>query len=200
MRGPTKGTLRTWAVTTAIIAFLGVPAGLLWAEISPKVTYIVIRGQAVLADPEGQAPIATDGRFALIAVIAGLACGIAAYLAGGRDNDLPLLFGLAAGGLAASLLAWRLGHHIGLDGFQRAVRRAPDGRLVTGAAQLRATGIVVFWPVLSVLAYELLELVVRRLPPGDGRKRRGGEADEVGGRELDLQAAPAGGDVDGREP
>jgi len=194
------GTLRTWAVTTAIIAFLGVPAGLLWAEISPKVTYIVIRGQAVLADPEGQAPIATDGRFALIAVIAGLACGIAAYLAGGRDNDLPLLFGLAAGGLAASLLAWRLGHHIGLDGFQRAVRRAPDGRLVTGAAQLRATGIVVFWPVLSVLAYELLELVVRRLPPGDGRKRRGGEADEVGGRELDLQAAPAGGDVDGREP
>ncbi|WP_395106930.1 hypothetical protein [Actinomadura sp. SCN-SB] len=200
MRGPTKGTLRTWAVTTAIIALLGLPAGLLWAEISPKVTYIVIRGQAVLADPEGQAPIATDGRFALIAVIAGLACGIAAYLAGGRDNDLPLLFGLAAGGLAASLLAWRLGHHIGLDGFQRAVRRAPDGRLVTGAAQLRATGIVVFWPVLSVLAYELLELVVRRLPPGDGRKRRGGEADEVGGRELDLQAAPAGGDVDGREP
>ncbi|WP_285694137.1 hypothetical protein [Actinomadura sp. NBRC 104412] len=194
------GTLRTWAVTTAIIAFLGVPAGLLWAEISPKVTYIVIRGQAVLADPEGQAPIATDGRFALIAVAAGLACGIAAYLAGGRGNDLPLLFGLAAGGLAASLLAWRLGHHIGLDGFQRAVRRAPDGRLVTGAAQLRATGIVVFWPVLSVLAYELLELVVRRLPPGDGRKRRGGEADEVGGRELDLQAAPTGGDVDGREP
>jgi hypothetical protein len=191
--------LRTCAVTTAIIALLGIPAGLLWTEISPKVTYIVIQGQAVLAEPEGQGPIAVDGRFALIALVAGLACGAVASLAGGRGNDLPLLFGLAAGGLAASLLAWRLGHQIGLDGFQRAVRRAPDGRMLTGAAQLRATGIVVFWPAVSVAAYGLLELVVRRLPAADSGEGGAGEADQVGGGELDLQATPAGRDVDGRE-
>ncbi|MFF5257577.1 hypothetical protein ACFY4C_01425 [Actinomadura viridis] len=199
MRRPTVGALRTWAVTTLIIALLGIPAGLLWTEISPKVTYIVIRGQALLADPEGQAPIGTDGRFALIALVAGLCCGIAAYLAGGRGNDLPLIFGLAAGGLAASLIAWRLGHQLGLDAFQRAVRRAPDGRTVTGVAQLRATGLLVFWPVLAVAAYAVLELLVKRLPAGDPGGAGPGEPDEVGGGELDLQAAPAGRDIDRRE-
>ena len=199
MRRPTVRAIRTWAVTTLIIALLGAPAGLLWREISPEVTYIVVRGQALLAEPEGQGPIGVDGRFAVVAVVAGLLCGAAAYLFGGRGNDLPLLFGLAAGGLAASLVAWRLGHQIGLDGFQRAVRRAPDGRTLTGVVQLRATGILVFWPLLSVAVYGVLEAVVRRLPSGDVGERGAGEADQVGGGQLDLQTAPAGRDVDGRE-
>jgi hypothetical protein len=200
VRGPAKRAVRTWAVTTAIIALLGIPAGLLWTQISPKVTYIVIEGQAVLADPEGQGPITMDGRFALIAAIAGLACGSAAYLAGGRGNDLPLLLGLAAGGLAASLLAARLGEQIGLDAFQRAVRGAADGRVVTGTARLRATGIVVFWPLLAVGVYGLLEFLVRRLPPGDSGKRGAGEPDQVGRGHLDLQTTPSRGNIDAREP
>ncbi|GAA2407850.1 hypothetical protein GCM10010191_15390 [Actinomadura vinacea] len=189
----------TWAVTTLIIALLGLPAGLLWTEISPKVTYIVVQGQALLAEPEGQGPIGVDGRFALIAVVAGVLCGAAAYLAGGRGNDLPLVLGLAAGGLAASLLAWRLGHQIGLDAFQRAVRRAPDGRTVTGVAQLRATGILVFWPLLGVAVYGVLEALVKRLPAGDRGEAGIGQPDQIGGGQFDLQAAPAGRDVDGRE-
>ncbi|MEW2356613.1 hypothetical protein [Spirillospora sp. NPDC029432] len=199
MRRPTVRTLRTWAVTTLIIALLGVPAGLLWAEISPKVTYVVVQGRALLADPEGQGPIGVDGRFALIALVAGLACGAAAYLAGGRGNDIALLFGLAAGGLAAALVAWRLGQHIGLDAFQRAVRRAPDGRTLTGAAELRATGLLVLWPMVAVGLYAVLEGLVKRLPAGDSRGSGAGEPDEVGGGELDLQSAPAGRDVDGRK-
>ncbi|MFI0349623.1 hypothetical protein [Actinomadura sp. 9N407] len=192
-------TLRTWAVTTLIIALLGIPAGLLWAEISPKVTYIVVQGRALLAEPEGQGPIGVDGRYAVITAVAGLVCGVAAYLAGGRRNDLALLFALTVGGLAGSLLAWRLGHQIGLGGFQDAVRRAPDGRTVTGAAQLRATGLLFAWPLVAVAVYGALEAVLKRLPAGDSRDRGAGEADEVGGSELDLQSAPAGGDVDGRE-
>jgi hypothetical protein len=191
--------LRTWAATTLIIALLGIPAGLLWAEISPKVTFLVVEGRALLAEPEGQGPIAVDGRFAVIAAVAGLVCGVAAYLAGGRGNDLALLFGLAAGGLAASLLAWRLGQQIGLEAFQDAVRRAADGRTVTGAARLRATGLVVVWPLVGVAVYGSLEAMVKRLPAGDPRDGGSGEADEVGGSELDLQSAPAGRDVDGRE-
>ncbi|MFC5751152.1 hypothetical protein [Actinomadura rugatobispora] len=196
MRRPTVRAFRTWAVTTLIIALLGAPAGLLWTEISPKVTYIVVQGQALLAEPEGQGPIGVDGRFALVAVVAGVLCGVGGYLAGGRGNDLPLIFGLAAGGLAASLVAWRLGHQIGLDAFQRAVRRAPDGRTVTGVAQLRATGILVFWPLLAVAVYGVLEVLVKRLPSGDRGERGTGQADEVGGGQLDLQAAPTGRDVD----
>ncbi|MFC9974042.1 hypothetical protein ACFVH6_24395 [Spirillospora sp. NPDC127200] len=191
--------MRTWAVTSALIALLGPLAGLLWAAVAPSVAYLVVRGEALPADPEGQGPIGTDARYALICAVAGLLCGVLAYLRGGRGNDVALLLGLAAGGLAAALLAAYVGHRIGLPGFERAVAAAADGATVTGVAELRARGLVVAWPLLAVAAYGVLELLVKRLPAGDGGGRGAGEAEQVGGGELDLQAAPAGRDVDGVE-
>ncbi|GAA1895066.1 hypothetical protein [Actinomadura bangladeshensis] len=188
-----------WAATAAAVAVLGPPAGLLWAGTAPEVRYVVLRGEALLANPEGQGPIGVDARFALIGLVAGIACGAAAYLAGGRGNDVALLLGLAAGGCAAAVLAWKTGHMIGLGDYRDAVRSARDGDTVTGVADLRARGVLVFWPVAAVAAYGLLEVAVRRLPPGDRGGARAGEADEVGGDEFDLESAPTGGDVDGGE-
>ncbi|MFB4307701.1 hypothetical protein [Actinomadura sp. GTD37] len=205
MRRPTGRLFATrlWvtgAVAAAVAALLGPLAGLLWAWISPAVTYVIVQGEPLLAEPEGQGPIGVDARFALISLAAGVLCGAAAYLAGGRGNDVALLLGLAAGGCAAAVLAWRTGHMVGLGDFQDAVRHARDGTTVTGVADLRARGVLVFWPVSAVAAYGLLEVAVRRLPPGDRGDAGAGEADEVGGGELDLESAPTGGDVDGREP
>lgn len=205
MRRPTGRLFATrlWATGAAaavIAALLGPLAGLLWAGTAPAVTYVVVQGEPLLAEPEGQGPIGIDARFALIALVAGIVCGAAAYAAGGRGNDVALLLGLAAGGCAAAFLAWRTGHLIGLGGFQDAVRHARDGDTVTGVADLRARGVLMFWPVSAVAAYGLLEVAVRRLPPGDRGDAGTGEPDEVGGDELDLESAPAGGDVDGREP
>ncbi|WP_344895008.1 hypothetical protein [Actinomadura meridiana] len=192
--------LMTWAVTAVAVALLGPLAGLLWAKTAPEVTYLIVQGEPLLADPEGQGPIGVDARFALIALAAGALCGIAAYIAGGRvGHDIALLLGLAMGGVAAAYLAWRTGHMIGLGDFQDKVRDARDGATVTGVADLRAKGVLVFWAVAAVAVYALLELVVRRLPAGDRGKPGVGEADEVGGDEFDLESAPSGGDVDGRE-
>jgi hypothetical protein len=191
--------LTTWLVTTAIVTLLGPLAGLLWGNTIPKVTYVIIQGEALIADPEGEGPVGVDGRFALIGLAAGLLCGIAGYALRGRRNDIALILGLAAGGAAASLLAWRTGHLIGLGHYQDVVRHGRDGATVTGVADLRAKGVLVFWPVAAVAAYALLEVVVRRLPPGDRRDGGAGEGDEVGGGELDLESAPTGRDVDGRE-
>ncbi|NDU77136.1 hypothetical protein GWI34_31615 [Actinomadura sp. DSM 109109] len=188
-----------WAVTSAVVALLGPLAGLLWAAAVPKVTYVVVQGEAFLADPEGEGPIGVDVRFALIVLVAGLACGAGAYLAGGRGNDSALLLGLAVGGAAAAVLAWQTGHLVGLDHFEDVVRHGRDGTTVTGVADLRARGVLVLWALPAVAAYGLLELVVRRLPAADRGDAGAGEADEVGGGELDLESAPAGGDVDGRE-
>jgi hypothetical protein len=209
VRGPTGKALpakalgastRTWAVTTAVVALLGPLAGLLWAAVVPSVQYVVQQGKPVLADPEGQGPVGMDGRFALIVALAGIACGALAYLAGGRGNDVPLVLGLAAGGIAAALLAWKTGHQVGLGAFEDAVRGAKDGTTAEGVAELRARGVVTFWPILAVGTYGVLELFVRRLPAGDRREAAAGEAEEVGRGELDLQATAPGGDVDRREP
>ncbi|WP_242887145.1 hypothetical protein [Actinomadura litoris] len=199
MRRPAGRLLATWVATTALVALLGPPLGLLWAKTAPTVRYVIVQGEPLLADPEGQGPIGVDVRFALIALIAGLCCGAAAYAVGRRFDDVALLLGLVAGGVAAAVLAWRTGHMVGLDGYRDAVRHGRDGTVVEGVADLRAKGVLVFWPVLAVAAYGLLELVFRRLPSGDGGEHGPGEADEVGGGELDLQAAPSGGDVEGPE-
>jgi hypothetical protein len=199
VRRPTGRQLTTWLVTTAIVTLLGPLAGLLWGNTIPKVTYVIIQGEPLVADPEGEGPVGIDGRFALIGLVAGLLCGIAAYAARGRRNDIALILGLAAGGAAASVLAWQTGHLIGLGHFHDAVRHGRDGATVTGVADLRAKGVLVFWPVVAVAAYGLLEVLVRRLPPGDRGDGGAGEGDEVGGDELDLESAPTGRDVDGRE-
>ncbi|MBO2465890.1 hypothetical protein J4709_50880 [Actinomadura sp. LCR2-06] len=178
---------------------LGPLAGLLWANTIPRVSYLIIQGEPLIADPEGEGPIGIDGRFALIGLVAGLLCGAVAYAARGRRNDIALILGLAAGGVAASLLAWRTGHLVGLGHFHDVVRHARDGATVTGVADLGAKGVLMFWPVVAVAAYGLLEVVFRRLPPGDRGEGGSGEGDEVGGDELDLQSAPTGRDVDGRE-
>jgi hypothetical protein len=196
--------LRVWAATTVTLALLGPPAGLLWAGISPDVPYVVVDKVAVLADPDNQTLIGIDGRFATITAVAGLLCGVAAYVAGGRERDIALVLGLAAGGVLAAVLAWRVGHLVGLETFQRVTRTARTGTVMTGVADLRARGILVFWPVLAVGTYGMLEAfdVAGRVPslvPGDAGGAGSGQPDEVGGSELDLQAAPPGGDVDGGE-
>ncbi|REE99728.1 hypothetical protein [Thermomonospora umbrina] len=196
---PGVRALRIWAVTTAALALLGPPAGLLWAALAPPVRYLLLNDRVALADPETQALIAGDGRFAVIAGTAGLLCGGLAYLAGGRGNDVPLVLGLGTGGTAAALLAWWTGHRIGLGGFEESVRAAA-GRAVEGPADLHATGVVVFWPLVAVVAYGLLETSVARLAPRDGGEDGAGEGDQVDGGELDLQTPSPGGDKDRVEP
>ncbi|MEU5879663.1 hypothetical protein [Spirillospora sp. NPDC047279] len=200
MRGPTGKAFRTWWVTTVLVTVLGPFAGLLWAAVAPAVEFVVVQGEPVFADPEGQGPIGVDGRYTLIVAVAAIACGGLAYLRGGRGNDVPLILGLAAGGIVAAVIAMKVGHQIGLSDYEAAVRRAKDGATVTGVAELRATGLVTVWPILAVGTYGVLELIVKRLPAGDRGEPGAGEPDEVAGGKLDLEAAPAGGDVDRREP
>jgi hypothetical protein len=201
--------LLTATVTTLVTALPGVAVGLLWQAISPSIRYVVVDGRPFLADPETQTLISTDGRFAILTALGGLVCGMAAYLAAGRGTDIAIVAGLALGGISAALLTWRVGHQIGLDAFQHAVRAAREGAFVTGVADLRATGVLVFWPLVAVGVFglsEAMDMAGRHrtdrppeLAPGDGGQPGGGEPDQVGGDELDLQATPTGGNEDGRE-
>jgi hypothetical protein len=202
--------LLTATVATLVTALPGALVGFVWQAISPSVRYVVLDGKPILADPETQALISTDGRYAILTALAGLVCGAAAYLAAGRGTDIAMAAGLALGGIGAALLAWRVGHQIGLSAFEHAVRGARDGTFVTGPASLHATGAVVFWPIVALGAFGLGEVMdlARRHRVGDdeelflgyGGQRGGGEPDQIGGGKFDLQAAPTGGNEDGREP
>lgn len=200
------GHIRNGVLATLVIAVLGLPAGLLWTALAPHTAYVVDSGAALLADPETQTLIAADGWFAVVTGGAGLLCGVVAYVLAGRLGEPGLLGGLTAGAGAAAVVAWRAGHLAGLAQFRHALRTARDGTTVHAALGLHATGVIVAWPLVAVIVFGLLEALdptgreSRGRAAGDGRGRRAGEADEVGGGEFDLQAAPTGRDVDRREP
>ncbi|GAA0323659.1 hypothetical protein NE235_05180 [Actinoallomurus spadix] len=199
--------IRIGLLAALAITVLGVPIGLLWVAIAPRTVYLVSGGKGVLADPESQTLIAADGWFAVLTAAAGLLCGLTAYLLAGRWGEPGLLAGIAAGGAAAAVVAWRLGHLFGASAYDHALRTAGDGARAGAPLGLHAYGVLLAWPLIAVVAFGLLEALDvanresrGRLAAGDAGGRSPGEADQVGGGELDLQAAPTGRDVDGREP
>jgi hypothetical protein len=201
------GQARIGVAATLLIAVLGLPVGSLWTAIAPRTTYVIAGGKAAfLGDPEAQTMIAADGWFAAVTAAAGLVCGVVAYVLAGRLREKGLLAGLAAGGTAAALLAWWLGHRIGLSAFHHQLRTGRDGTTARAALQLHAAGVVVAWPLIAVLVFGLLEAldVAGRESRGraaarDSGGRGTGQPDQVGGSQFDLQATPPRGDIDRRE-
>jgi hypothetical protein len=200
------GQFRIGVAAALVIAILGVPVGWLWTAVAPRTTYIIAGGKAFIGDPEAQTLIAADGWFAALTAAAGLLCGVAAYLLAGRLREMGLLGALAAGGTAAGLVAWWLGHQFGLSAFQHQVRAGRDGATAKAALDLHALGVVVAWPLIAMVVFGLLEALdvagresARRAAAGDVGGAGAGQPDQVGGGQLDLQAAPPGRDIDRRE-
>jgi hypothetical protein len=201
------GQLRIGVAATLVIAVLGVPAGLLWTTVAPRTTYVIAGGKAFLGDPESQTLIAADGWFAVLTALAGLLCGVVAYLLAGRLREIGLLAALAAGGTAAGLIAWWVGSLIGRSSFQHQVRTAHDGTTAKSALDLHAAGVVIAWPLVAIVVFGLLEALDVARRESRGRPAAGyaggggpGQPDQVGGGQFDLQAAPPRGDIDRREP
>lgn len=198
-------------VTAVLLALLGLPLGWLWRSISPHVRYGLVDHVAYLVNPEDTGLIGTDGRFAMIALVAGTVSGLVAYLLAGRDNELGMLAGICLGGAAGSLDGWAVGTLPGRAHFYHLVHTLPDGKILAKPPELTAYGVLVIWPLLAVVVFAFLEatdiarrhtfrLPERPLAAGDLGRDRAGQPDQVGGGEFDLQSAPPGRDVEGRQP
>jgi hypothetical protein len=194
------GQLRIGVAATLVIAVLGVPAGLLWTTVAPRTTYVIAGGKALLGDPESQTLIAADGWFAVLTAVAGLVCGVGAYTLAGRYGEIGLISALGVGGAAAGLVAWRVGGLVGRSAFQHQLHTARDGTTVKNALDLHAAGVVIAWPLVGIVLFGLFEALdlARRdsRAARDARDGGAGQAYQVGGGQLDLQATPPGGDVD----
>jgi hypothetical protein len=195
------GQLRIGVAATLVIAVLGVPAGLLWTTVAPRTTYVIAGGTKLLGDPESQTLIAADGWFAVLTAVAGLLCGVVAYVLAGRLREIGLLGALGVGGAAAGLIAWGVGGLVGRSSFQHLVHTAKDGTTARGALGLHASGVVIAWPLIAIVVFGLLEaldVARRESRPAAGNAGGGGpgQPDQVLGGQLDLQAAPPRGDVD----
>ncbi|MGH3328543.1 MAG: hypothetical protein ACRDPT_12235 [Streptomycetales bacterium] len=153
---------RTGLMLTALVALLGIPAGLLWTAVAPEIG-VVVRGHEVyFTNPEDPGFIATDGWFAVIGAVAGL---LTAALAFAAWRGVAAVLGLAVGGVLASLLAWRLGYQLGPAEPDLHGPAVAAGARLAAPLDLRALGVLFAWPISAITLFLALTAGLEAEPP-----------------------------------
>jgi hypothetical protein len=177
--GPGKGEDRSKAVlrearrgvlVALLVTVCGIALGLLWLWLSPRVP-LVSDGKAVyLKDTEGEEAIGGDGTFALIAAGLGVLTAAAVYWRY-RRGGVGVVLGLAAGGVLASVVGWRLGVWLGPDTDIVAHATAVGPKVVFDAPlELRAKSALVAWSVAAMIVHLVLTSAFGPRDPEGGDK------------------------------
>ncbi|MFC4561403.1 hypothetical protein ACFO4E_06015 [Nocardiopsis mangrovi] len=186
-----RGRTAAGAAVAAGIAALGAPLGLLWWLVAPRPEVTATGGGDSVPYPVSESVFAMDGSYALIMMAAGIATGYCAYLVQYRlavrdrtDLRLTCLLATAAGALAGSVIAWRLGVLLDAAEFGRALDQAAPGDLVRSGLRLEALSALVAWPFVAVLQYGLFDAVSlwrRDLPVQRAQAESWAASPEAGG-------------------
>lgn len=144
----------TGLYTAAVVVLLGAPLGLLWSAVAPHSHAVVEAGGAYLADAQTEVFIAGDGWFLGLTILAGVLCGVLAWLVG-RSSGPVVVLALAVGGLIAAYVASKVGVRIGQDALQTAVRSGRPGTYTSNIA-LQTKAALVGWPLGAVSAFAVL--------------------------------------------
>lgn len=144
-----------------LAAAAGVPFGLLWAVLAPAQPLIKVDGGLSPAVPEPEQFAAGDGWFTLLGLAAGALVALATWWLARRYRGPLIMFALAVGGTAGGVLAWWIGHRIGLADFREALAAAQPGTRLDRPPDLRVKEFRP-WPprVRGVLLIEALGAVV----------------------------------------
>jgi hypothetical protein len=150
-------------VVVGVIA-LGATLGVLWEALAPRVVLVVASdGKAY---PEGYQPegyMTDDGIAALLCLAAGLIIGLAAVWVSRRiaSRDHALLIALASVlvlGAVGALALWWTGETLGAFDFDAVLAASAEGTTLTAPLTLRMPGVLVLWPLASVVVVFLAAL------------------------------------------
>ncbi len=160
--------VRSAAATVLAVAAAGIVVGIIWAALAPRLRGIKTADGVSLVDPESKAYVG-HAYFLIISAVVGLVCGIVVWwLVRGRDAASAVA--LTLGGLAGAYLAWRVGRALGPSDLQAWARTAPPGATRALPVDLRATAVLMAWPLMAVLAHLGLVLATDR-PVSSGDRR-----------------------------
>lgn len=176
-----KTELLEGAVIMVAVALAGALLGVLWWWLAPHVPLVGdVDAQGnwavYLKDTEGEQAVGADGTLTLLALAFGFVSALAVFL-WRRRGGVPLVVGLAVGGVLGSLLAWRVGTWLGPSSDVLAHAKAV-GKGVTFSAPLKlgAKGALLAWSFAGLVVHlGLTALFGPRDPepygaavPGDG--------------------------------
>ena len=166
-----------FGVMAAATAACGIPAGLAWAALAPRVLFqVVSRGTAEVVNAETNAFIVADAWFCLITALGGVLTGTLGYLAVVRRRGAVAAAGLIIGALAAALLALWAGDNSGLAAFRHRLTVSAPGTRLDSSLALGAKSALAFWPMFTALAIALGEAAVRSRRSRAARRQAPAEA------------------------
>lgn len=143
------------AVVAAVIALLGAPTGLIWAAISP---HLDLDAAAAGSESAFGAQIAADGRFFFLTLVLGVATGVVAFRLGNRFGP-AVTVGIAAGALAAAVVAAQVGYLFRRPGLLGALRPGLAPTIVSLIDfRLRAVQVLVVWPIVALAVFLVLSV------------------------------------------
>ncbi|MFB7270203.1 DUF2567 domain-containing protein [Streptomyces sp. NPDC056244] len=149
----TKAELRQAVVVLVAVAVSGVALGLLWLWLAPRVPLISDATAVFLKDTEGEEAIAADGVFLLLALGFGAVSGALVFLFR-RRGGIPLVLGLALGGLLGAVLAWKVGTWLGpTPDVVAHAKAAGTGATFDAPLELNAKGALLGWPVAALVVH-----------------------------------------------
>jgi hypothetical protein len=142
---------------------LGAPAGLLWAQVAPRLRVTVTDKGLDYPDLEGtKAFIGADGSYVLVMLGAGLLCGLVGWLVARKAGPWTVA-ALAVGGFLAALVGARVGLQPGSHEALAALAPGSSFRGTVklflgvkhdGDLQLRAgAGAALAWPVGAMASF-----------------------------------------------
>jgi hypothetical protein len=168
-----RSELRTGLAVVAGSLVAAVLVGILWKVIAP-LPHLVTRADGVyLTGGESEVAVAADGWFAICSATAGLICALVVFARMRRARLGPLL-GLAIGGLAGALVAWRLGVALGPGNLRETAKGLATNTAFDGPLKLSARGVLFAWPLISSVAYFALTagLEPKAVPGSDQHGQR----------------------------
>ncbi|MFE6976662.1 ABC transporter permease [Streptomyces sp. NPDC057682] len=151
--GALRTDLRRAAVVAGIVTVAGILLGLLWLWLAPRVPLVSDDSAVFLSDSEGEEAIGADGTFALLGLAFGaVSAGLVFWFH--RRGGIPLVAGLAVGGVLGSLLAWQLGTRLGpTDDVVAHAREVGKGVIFDAPLELHAKGALLAWSLAAMAVH-----------------------------------------------
>lgn len=156
----------------------GAVTGVVWGLVAPLPRLQLVGDRVLSVDVEDETAVAADGWFAVCTAVAGILAAVAVFVRV-RSAHAIALAALTLGGLLAAVVGWRVGVALGPDPVAEAARGLEDGAFFSGPLRLSALGVLLTWPLTSVITYFALAAGLGRdRPARDGWRDPGAARDQ----------------------